>query len=103
MIKARLSAILFVCLLALAAVEARADDEDVMDRLRAAVSRGEALPLSTLQRSLRKAFPGEIIGVEVDEDDGRFVYEFKVLQTGGRLLEVKMDAATGAVLDVEND
>ena len=103
MIKAMLSAILLVCLIGFAAASARADDEHVMDRLRAAVSRGEALPLSTLQGSLRKAFPGEIIGVEIDEDDGRFVYEFKVLQTSGRLLEIKMDAATGAVLDVEND
>ena len=103
MTRAKPSTILLACLIALAPSLARADDQEVMDRLRTAVERGEALPLSMLQRSLGRAFPGEIIGVEVDEDDGRFVYEFKVLQSSGRILEIEMDAADGAVLDVEND
>lgn len=103
MTRATPSTILLACLLALASSLACADDQEVMDRLRTAVERGEALPLSSLQRSLGRAFPGEIIGIEVDEDDGRFVYEFKVLQSSGRILEIEMDAADGAVLDVEND
>lgn len=79
-----------------------ADDDD-LDRLRDAVDRGDVMPLSALQTKLMKAFPGEIIRVELDEDDGRFIYEFRVLQANGRLFEIEMDAQTGAVLDVDDD
>lgn len=105
MMKAAFLKLTLAAMLALSPVVAHADDDDadVMDRLRGAVERGEARPLSELQRGLRAAFPGEIISVSLDEDDGRFVYEFKVLQQSGRVLEVEIDAASGAVLDVDND
>jgi uncharacterized membrane protein YkoI len=88
--------------LVLAALSARADDDD-LDRLRDAVNRGEVMPLSKLQDEVRRAFPGEIIRIELDEDDGRFIYEFKVLKANGRLVEIEMDAKDGRVLDVDND
>lgn len=88
--------------LALATVPVRADGVST-EQLRAAVKRGDALSLSELKRALGAAYAGDIIDIDVDEDDGRFRYEFKVLQASGRVLEVKMDAATGAILDVEND
>lgn len=86
----------------LAAPQAHADDDD-LDRLRDAVNRGEVMPLSALQDEVRRAFPGEIIRVELDEDDGRFIYEFKVLKPNGRLVEIEMDAKDGRVLEVDND
>lgn len=92
----------FICSVLVAPPTARADDDD-LDRLRDAVARGEVMPLSALQEKVRKAFPGEIIRVELDEDDGRFIYEFRVLQSNGRLFEIEMDARTGAVLDVDDD
>ncbi len=86
----------------LVAPQTRADNDD-LDRLRDAVTRGEVMPLSALQDEVRRAFPGEIIRVELDEDDGRFIYEFKVLKPNGRLVEIEMDAKDGRVLDVDND
>lgn len=74
-----------------------------LDKLRDAVKRGEVLPLSTLQEKLRARYPGDIIRVELDEDDGRFTYEFKVLQANGRLYEIEMDARDGTILDVDDD
>lgn len=88
---------------ALMAGQAHADDDDDLDRLRDAVNRGEVMPLSALQDEVRRAFPGEIIRVKLDEDDGRFIYEFKVLKSNGRLVEIEMDAKDGRVLDVDND
>ncbi|MBL8579774.1 MAG: PepSY domain-containing protein [Mesorhizobium sp.] len=98
------SSVLLAALLSIAAASygARADDVSI-DQLRAAVARGAALPLSELRSRLSKRFPGEIISIDIDEDDGRFTYEFKILQPGGRVIEVDMDAATAAILDVEND
>jgi uncharacterized membrane protein YkoI len=104
MIKGRFWTFLFLCAIALAPMPGHADDDNkVMDRLRAAVARGEVLSLSVLQERLSKAFPGQIVGVEVENKKGRFIYEFKVLQPNGRLLEIEMDAATAEVLEVEND
>lgn len=94
--------LIVICAIALPATLAHADDDD-LDRLRDAVRRAEVMPLSTLQDQVRKTFPGEIISVEIDEDDGRFIYEFKVLQTNGRLLEIEMDAKDGKVLDIDDD
>ncbi|WP_210324052.1 PepSY domain-containing protein [Agrobacterium sp. AGB01] len=86
--------------LILAPVNATAKD---LDRLRDAVKRGDVLPLSVLQEKLRISYPGDIIKVELDEDDGRFIYEFKVLQANGRLYEIEMDAKDGTILDVDDD
>lgn len=101
--RSRLPALLLVvAAMTLVHEPSRADGVST-EQLRAAVKRGAALPLSELRRALGAAYAGEIIDVDVDEDDGRFRYEFKVLQASGRVIEVKMDAATGAILDVEND
>lgn len=74
-----------------------------LDKLRDAVKRGDVLPLSVLQEKLRASYPGDIIRVELDDDDGRFTYEFKVLQANGRLYEIEMDAKDGRILDVDDD
>ena len=36
--------------------------------------------------------------VELEREGGRWVYELKLLQPGGRVLKLELDAATGAVL-----
>jgi uncharacterized membrane protein YkoI len=97
----RLTALALLSALVLPVPQSKADDE--LDRLRDAVNRGEVMPLSALQDEVRRAFPGEIIRVKLDEDDGRFIYEFKVLKTNGRLVEIEMDARDGRVLDVDKD
>lgn len=79
-------------------------DNDKMDRLSAAVARGEVRPLSDLLEALQGPFPGKVVEVEIDEEDdvpGGFVYEFKILQENGRLLEIELEAATGAVIEVD--
>lgn len=90
------------CMLSLTLPPINATAKD-LDRLRDAVKRGDVLPLSVLQEKLRISYPGDIIKVELDEDDGRFIYEFKVLQANGRLYEIEMDAKDGTILDVDDD
>ena len=39
----------------------------------------------------------------VDHKDGRYVYEFKVVGSDGRLREVEVDALSAEILKVEDD
>jgi len=78
-------------------------DRDDHDRARAALERGEVLPLSQLLAKVEAELGGRVIEIEFERDDGRFVYEFEIVSTDGRLAEVTVDAATGAVLEREYD
>ena len=52
---------------------------------------------------MRGALGGELVGVSFERENGRPVYEFKVIGAGGRLVEVYVDAATAEVLPREED
>lgn len=47
---------------------------------------------------LEKSHPGQVLEVELERDDGRWIYEIKLLQAGGRLLKLKLDARSGELL-----
>jgi uncharacterized membrane protein YkoI len=79
------------------------DDDYTHDRARRAVDRGESLPVAELLERLKTQVPGEVVGFEFEREDGKWVYEFKVINDRGRLLEVYVDAETGAVLSMEED
>lgn len=72
------------------------------ERVRRAIAEGRILPLSEILAMLRPQLGGEVIGVELEEEDGRFVYEIKVLARGGRRREFEVDAATGRILKVDD-
>ena len=79
-----------------AAPAARADDDD-HERARAAVLAGEIRPLTALLAEVERRFVGQVVDTELDREDGRWVYEFKLLPPSGRIYEVELDAATGAI------
>ncbi len=93
-------ALLALCLLAGAAVAAADNDSD---RAYRALERGEVRPLAEILAAVEERLKGEIVGVEFEREDGRHVYEFEVITPAGRLLEVYVDAATGAILQREYD
>ncbi len=68
------------------------------DRVRAAVQAGQALPLKTLLERLERDHPGQVLDVELEQDDGRWIYEIRLLQRDGRRVKLELDAATGEVL-----
>ncbi len=62
---------------------ALADGQDDHERAREAVAAGRFLPLDTIVARARTEVDGDILDVELeDEDDGRFVYEIKMLAPG---------------------
>ncbi|SDE74370.1 PepSY domain-containing protein [Rhodospira trueperi] len=73
------------------------------DRARRLLERGDIQPLSDILARVRDDLPGRIIATELEREDGAYVYEFKVVDSAGRVREVYVDAATARVLKVEDD
>jgi uncharacterized membrane protein YkoI len=79
------------------------DDDHDYDRARRAVDRGDVLEISEVLERFKSQVSGEVIEVEFEREHGRWVYEFKVINQQGHLLEVYVDAHTGKVLFTEDD
>lgn len=85
---------------------ARADDDrdalcaesDDHDRALAAVTAEAILPLSAILKGLGPAIGGALIEVELDCEDGRPLYVLEVRTPQGRLIEIVVDAVTGAIV-----
>lgn len=73
------------------------------DRARKAWKEGRARPLADILDRLGDRLGGRIVGVELEGDDRRPVYEFKVVTPDGRLLEIDVDAMTAEILRTEED
>lgn len=83
--------------LAVASVSASADEDD-HDVARAALARGEVLPLAVILERVAREYPGKVLEVELERGHGRWIYELRVLQSGGTLLKLEVDAREGRVL-----
>ncbi len=64
-----------------------------------ALRRGEILPLNRVLEIATREVPGNVIEVEYKAGPK---YEIKILTPDGRIREVKLDARTGAVLNIED-
>ena len=73
------------------------------DEARAAVARGEAMPLSEILPIALRAEPGDVLEVDLEEDHGRLEYEIEILTRSGRVRKVTLDARTGAILETEDE
>jgi uncharacterized membrane protein YkoI len=74
------------------------EDHDVA---REAMKRGEIMPLERVVAEVRKTISGNIVGVELENKHGTWVYEFKVLAPDGSMIDVYADARTAAILKVK--
>lgn len=90
------AALAVVTILGSVRMPARADDDDA-ERVRQAVEKGEIRPLSDILAETRSKLPGDVVGVEIEREDGRWQYEFKVVDGQGRLFEVYVNAQTAVV------
>jgi uncharacterized membrane protein YkoI len=67
------------------------------DRARKAVEAGEVLPLKTVLERVERDYPGQVMEVELERENGRWLYEIRILQSGGSLLKLKVDARDGTL------
>ena len=96
---------LFRCLglaaLVAASPVAHADPKVSQDEILAAVRRGEMRPLAEIEDAVRGKLPGEVLKVEVEREDGAWIYEFKTIDPRGRRSDVYVDAKTGKILEIK--
>lgn len=85
-------------LIGLGPTQAWASDRNDHERARQALQAGQILPLGKVLERLAQDQPGQVLEVELEHDHGRWIYEVKLLQTGGRVIKFNIDAATGDVL-----
>ena len=67
------------------------------DDARRAVEAGEIRPLADILNVVRGKLPGEVVGVRLEREAGVWMYEFRVVDEKGRLLEIHVDARSGDV------
>lgn len=69
------------------------------ERVRAAVARGEMVPLSGILADALARYPGTVLEVELEGSE----YEVEILGADGVIMEIDYDARTGELLEVEVD
>ena len=72
-------------------------DEVRRDEMLRAVETGEIRSLADILNAVRSKLPGEVAGVEVERKNGRWLYEFRVVDSKGRLFDVYVDARSGEI------
>jgi uncharacterized membrane protein YkoI len=75
-------------------------DNTQQDEAREAVKLGLVRPLEDVLAEVRKTIKGDIVEIEFEKDDGRFIYEIEYVAPDGHLMEIKIDAKTLAVISV---
>lgn len=82
-------------------VLAVADEDHVLARkLRAA---GEILPLEKIAAQALRHKPGEMLETELENEQGRYFYEIDIVDAHGQVWELKLDARTAKLLQMERD
>jgi len=68
------------------------------DSARAALQAGEVLPLHVVLERVARDHPGNVLEVELEREQDQWIYELKILQSGGSLRKLKVDAKTAAII-----
>lgn len=92
---------LMVATLAMSLRVAQADDDDDWRSLHRQVEAGRIKPLSEILDTLARDWHGDVIDVDIEDDDGEIIYEIELLGPQGQVVEFEIDARTGDILEIE--
>jgi uncharacterized membrane protein YkoI len=70
---------------------------------REALRRGEVLPLSRVLAIAQGAVPGDVVLVRLIRQDYGWRYRIRILTESGRLRLVRIDAATGRIIEIVDE
>jgi uncharacterized membrane protein YkoI len=100
------SRLMWLCLVLCCACAGWAEDSRAGEDHREArrlLETGRILPLERIVERAKAAHPGKLLDIELERDDGRYVYELELVDEHGVVWELKYDAATGALLERERE
>ncbi|TVO60718.1 PepSY domain-containing protein [Spiribacter vilamensis] len=69
--------------------------------LREQIESGKLLPLTQIIETLRRDYRGEVLEVELEDEDSVRLYEIELLGPDGQIVEFVLDAATGEIIGME--
>lgn len=90
-------------LLAVGSTAVLADDHEQHYRAYDALEAGTILPLTEILQKVSGVASGTPIEVELERDDGIWIYELEIRGSDGRLIELEVDATSGVILALEKD
>ncbi|WP_051088382.1 PepSY domain-containing protein [Amphritea japonica] len=77
---------------------------DISDKqVRAWVAEGRILPFEEIYARNKDRLSGHLLDLEIEQEDGRIVYEAELLDAKGDVWELYIDAVTGEVVKEEQD
>lgn len=85
--------------LACAASLAVAGERPRVEEVRQLRDAGKILPAEEILVRSRKVQPGQVVGLELEREGGRLIYEVKLIDNANKMHKLELDAATGAVLN----
>src|SRR3989441_13288005 len=88
--------LLVVGLVLACAAAAGADDDHA--RARSAYEAGEIVSLQAILNRVQAEFTGSPLEIELENDDGRFIYKVKLLAPGGAIVKLEYDARDARLL-----
>lgn len=80
------------------AAPAAASDRVRQHEVRQLRESGKILPMEEILGRARAAQPGQIVEVELDRENGRYVYEVKVIDDTDVVHKLELDAGSGELL-----
>jgi|SRR5712691_178856 len=88
-----------VALVLVCAAWVTADDDHA--RARKAHEAGQIVSLQAILNRVQAEFTGSPVAIELDDDDGPWVYKVKLLTTAGAIVKLEYDARDGRLLKVK--
>lgn len=94
----RIISLLILAMLTFGQVQARGlETKEIQDLQK----RGIILPLKEILEKNKNALFGDIVRVELDEDDGELYYEVKTIDKSGRRYDIYINAKTGFIVEIK--
>jgi uncharacterized membrane protein YkoI len=81
------------------------DDDDALEHeeARRALEQGLVRPLEEIIAEARKHVQGDLIEVELEREDERYIYELEFIQPSGQIVELQLDAKSMAIIEDDAD
>jgi len=94
---------LLSCVIAIFIISSNVFADSDHNKARKLKEAGEILPLEAIIANARKQLSGHILEIELEFEDGRYVYELEMLDDSGTIWEFYYDAQSGKLIKKKID